>query len=101
MPLYPYSNSLHHAVHDGPDDIWYFPLIRVRESTPEPLEPLAVPRKPSRHQKYSKWRSSSPGSPSPQLRKKGLGDENILNTVRVTVRQAKVKVSIPRYGCYQ
>src|SRR6266540_1148432 len=94
MPPYPYSHILHHIQHDGSNEISYFPPIRVRESTPETLEPLAVPRKPSHRQKCSKWHSSSPsqsGSPRPQLRKKGLGDKNILNSVRVTACQAKVK----------
>jgi len=85
MPPCRCSPSLHHT-HDGSHG----------ESTPEPPKPVTIPSKPSRRQKYSKQRSSpsqseSP-SPRPQLGRKGLGQQNILNnTVQVTVRQAKVK----------
>ncbi len=72
-----------------------FPPIRICDSTPDP--PTPVKRKPSRRLRssvvQSSERCSSPSPLPPRLPKTAsvLGDDkNILNTIQVTVRQAKV-----------
>ena len=95
--LHPHCYSLHDGLDS--DDIG-FPPFRVRESTPvsrySPPSPLNFPNyKSSRRQHQSSSKQLTSSDPSPQLSrsrrpKEGLGDKNVLNTVQITVHQAKV-----------
>ena len=94
--LCPLQHHHCHALHDGldSDDIG-FPPIRVCESTPDP--PINPPNKSSRRRHWSSSMQHTSSSPSPQLPrsqlpKKGLGNKNVLNTVQITVNQAKTAV---------
>ena len=84
--------------YEGSDGYSDFPPIRRNESSPDP----PPNRKSSHHRslavEQSKRYASPSGTQSPQLRrsresrlrKKGLGKNNIVNSVQVTVQQPKV-----------
>ncbi len=82
-----------HLLHDGLDsDDVGFPPIRVRESTPVSRRAPPSPPNYNSSRRQSSSQSLTSPSPSPQLSRsrRGLGNKNVLNTVRITVHQAKV-----------
>ena len=92
IPLYPNPPFSPRQTQADPSDESDFPPIHVGASTPDP--PTCSSTQPRLHSECSspsqlelqstpRWRSQRP--------KKGLGHKNIVNNVRVTVKQSKVR----------
>ena len=86
IPLYPNPPYSPQTQADPPSDESEFPPIRVHASTPDP---------PSYSGTHPRLHSECPSPSEPQsphrrsrLTKKGLGRNNVLNTIHVTVQQS-------------
>lgn len=83
-PQYDDSDSLCLTQYENSDGVSDFPPIRKCDSTPDPPTQF--------HSKRHSSPSQSPRLPRSRMNKKGLGDKNILNMVRVSAQQAKVRL---------
>jgi len=95
IPLYPNPPfPSHQTCVDPPSDESEFPPIRVHASTPDP--PTCSATHPRLHSDScsspSQLEPQSPPHRRSQLPRKGLGRNNVLNTIRVSVQQSNCKV---------
>ena len=97
IELFPPNSPRRQPLHNGFDNIYYFPSCRVHETSPDPSTAHNNGRKLSRrHQNRCPSPIDSEPKQSPHhspLPKTGLGANNVVNTIQVTVEQAKVNVS--------